>query len=139
VNKTSIDVAWNKKMSFKTSVSGHEIILDANKNVGGEDKGPPPKPLMLVSLGGCTGIDVISILNKMRVEVKDFHVKVEGKLTEEHPKHYYKIHVIYEFKGKNLPMDKIKKAVKLSEDRYCGVSETYRQAMELTSEIKIIN
>jgi len=126
-------------MSFKTSVSGHEIILDANKNVGGEDKGPPPKPLMLVSLGGCTGMDIISILNKMRVEVEDFHVKVEGKLTEEHPKHYYKIHVIYEFKGKNLPMDKIKKAVKLSEYRYCGVSETYRQAMELTSEIKIIN
>ena len=139
MSKTSIDVAWNKKMSFKTSLNGHEIIIDAEKKVGGEDKGPPPKPLMLLSLGGCTAMDVISILKKMRVKVEDFHVKVEGELTEEHPKHYYKMHVIYEFKGKDLPMDKIEKAVKLSEYRYCGVSATYRKAMELTSEIKIIN
>ncbi|MEA1986440.1 MAG: OsmC family protein [Candidatus Marinimicrobia bacterium] len=139
MSKSSIDIAWNKKMSFKTSLNGHEIILDADKNVGGEDKGPPPKPFMLIALGGCTAMDVISILGKMRVEVEDFHVRVEGELTEEHPKHYHKMHVIYEFKGENLPMDKIKKAVKLSEDRYCGVSATYKKAMELTSEIKIIN
>ncbi len=126
-------------MSFKTFLNGHKIVLDANKKVGGEDKGPPPKPFMLIALGGCTGMDVISILKKMRVDVEDFHVKVEGELTEEHPKHYHKMHVIYEFKGKNLPMDKLKKAVALSEDRYCGVSATYKKVMELTSEIKIIN
>lgn len=125
-------------MSFKTSLNGHEIILDAEKNVGGEDKGPPPKPFMLIALGGCTGMDVISILKKMRVDVEDFHVKVEGELTEEHPKHYHKMHTIFEFKGKNLPMDKIKKAVKLSEERYCGVTKTYRQAMKLTSEIRMV-
>ncbi|MEA3500657.1 MAG: OsmC family protein [Candidatus Marinimicrobia bacterium] len=138
MSKSSIDIAWNKKMSFKTSLNGHEIILDAEKNVGGEDKGPPPKPFMLIALGGCTGMDVISILKKMRVDVEDFHVKVEGELTEEHPKHYHKMHTIFEFKGKNLPMDKIKKAVKLSEERYCGVTKTYRQAMKLTSEIRMV-
>ncbi|MFW5774371.1 MAG: OsmC family protein, partial [Tangfeifania sp.] len=93
--------------------------------------------LMLAALAGCTGMDVVSILKKMRVDVKDFNVTVEGDLTEEHPKQFSKMHVIYEFKGKNLPMDKLRKAVNLSEERYCGVSATYRKAMEITSEIKV--
>jgi len=138
LKKNTVDVAWNSKMSFKTSLNGHEIILDAESNVGGENKGPRPKPLMLVSLGGCTGMDVISILEKMRVKVEDFHVRVEGELTDEYPKYYHKIHTIYEFKGKDLPLDKLKKAVKLSEERYCGVSAVYKHGAELTSEIKVI-
>ena len=83
-------------------------------------------------------MDVISILGKMRVEVEDFNVVVEGDLTDEHPKQYYKMNVIYEFKGKDLPLDKLKKAVSLSEERYCGVSALYRIAIKLTSKIKII-
>jgi putative redox protein len=84
-------------------------------------------------------MDVISILKKMRVEPEKFNVQVEGDLTEEHPKHFYKIHVIYEFTGKDLPMDKLKKAVELSEEKYCGVSAVYKKALELTYEIKVIN
>jgi len=135
--KEEINVSWNDKMSFTAEVNGHKIIIDAVEAVGGEDKGPQPKPFMLVALGGCTGMDVISILKKMRVDVKDFNVKVEGDLTEEHPKHFYKMHVTYEFWGKDLPMDKLEKAISLSEDRYCGVSESYKKAMELTSEIVV--
>ncbi len=135
--KETINVTWDEKMSFVTEVNGHKIVLDAVSAVGGEDRGPRPKPFMLVALGGCTGMDVISILGKMRVNVDKFNVKVDGELTEEHPKHYYKMHVTYEFWGKDLPMDKLKKAVSLSEDRYCGVSEVYRKAMELTSEIVV--
>ncbi len=93
---------------------------------------------MLAALGGCTAMDVISILKKMRVNVENFNVHVEGELTDEHPKQFYKMHVIYEFTGKNLPLDKLQKAVELSEDRYCGVSAVYKKVMELTSEIKII-
>ncbi len=139
MEKTTIDVTWNDKMSFTTNVDGHEIILDASENVGGEDKGPRPKPFMLVALGGCTGMDVISILKKMRVDVEGFNVKVEGELNDEHPKYYKKMHVIFEFRGKNLPMDKLEKAVSLSEERYCGVSILYRMAIEVTSEIRIID
>lgn len=124
-------------MAFSAEVNGHEIILDAGGKVGGEDRGPRPKPLMLTALAGCTGMDVISVLRKMRVEPEEFNVYVEGDITEEHPKHFSKMHVIYAFKGKNLPMDKLKKAVTLSEERYCGVSATYREAMELTSEIRV--
>ncbi len=92
---------------------------------------------MLAALGGCTGMDVISILKKMRVEVKNLNVKVEGELTEEHPKRFYKLHVTYEIEGEDLPMDKIKKAVSLSEERYCGVSAVYKEVMEITSEILV--
>ncbi len=137
--KQEINVKWLDKMAFSTEVNGHEIILDAIPEVGGENRGPRPKPFMLVALGGCTAMDVISILKKMRVEVVDLNVKVEGDLTEEHPMHFNKIHVIYEFKGKDLPLEKLQKAVNLSEERYCGVSAVYSKAMEMTSEIIVLN
>lgn len=134
----SIDVQWTSNMAFKANVNGHEIILDLDEESGGRNLGPKPKPLLLVSLAGCTGIDVISILKKMRVELEYFNVKAEGEVTEEHPKHYKKIHLIYEFKGKDLQIDKISKAINLSQEQYCGVSETLRKSVELTSEIRIL-
>ncbi|WP_372651407.1 OsmC family protein [Draconibacterium sp.] len=136
--KQEVKVSWKDKMAFEAEVDGHKIMLDAAETVGGENRGPRPKPLMLTALAGCTGMDVVSILKKMRVEVEDFNVTVEGDLTDEHPKQYYKMNVIYTFKGKDLPLEKLKKAVSLSEERYCGVSALYRKAIEVTSEIKII-
>lgn len=132
-------VKWSGKMAFETDMGGHKIVVDAKEEVGGENRGPQPKPLMLTSLGGCTGMDVISILKKMRVEVEDFQVIVQAEQTTEPPKHYHKIHLIYQFKGKDLPREKVEKAVRLSEERYCGVSTVYREAIEMTSEIKIID
>lgn len=132
-----LNVNWKKGMSFESEVNGHKITIDANESVGGNDLGPRPKPLMLLSLAGCTGMDVVSILKKMRVELDDFAIEVEGEMTEEHPKHYNKINVIYKFWGKDLPMDKIEKAVNLSDERYCGVSAVYKKAIEMTHEIKI--
>lgn len=125
-------------MSFETEVDNHKIILDASPEVGGNDKGPRPKPFMLVALAGCTGMDVISILTKMRVEPEGFRVWVEAEMTEEHPKHYSTMKVIYEFKGKDLPMEKLEKAVSLSEDRYCGVNEVYKRAIKMSSEIRVV-
>jgi putative redox protein len=133
-----VKIKWLENMAFSAEVNGHEIILDASEKVGGENRGPRPKPLMMAALAGCTGMDVVSILKKMRVELDDFNVFVEGDLTEEHPKKYTQMHVIYEFKGKNLPEEKLQKAVNLSEERYCGVSAMYRKAFGITSEIKII-
>jgi len=138
MNKEIVTTKWLSNMAFEADVNGHKIVLDAGLSAGGENRGPRPKPFMLLSLGGCTGIDVISILKKMRVDVDEFNVRVEGELTEEHPKHFVKIHVVYEFTGKDLPMDKLKKAVELSVERYCGVSAVYKKAIEMTSEIKVI-
>jgi putative redox protein len=78
------------------------------------------------------------ILKKMQVIPEAFNVIVEGDLTEEHPIRYNKMKVIYQFKGKNLPMDKLEKAVKLSEEKYCGVSAAYRLAMDLSLEIRVV-
>ena len=137
--KNSIKVNWNGNMSFKSVINGHEILVDAAEPVGGEDRGPRPKPLMLMALAGCTGMDVVSILKKMRVEIEDFNISVESDMTEEHPKVYSGMHLIYEFKGKDLDTAKLEKAVNLSQERYCGVSAMYKQAMNLPYEIKVID
>lgn len=137
--KQEINVKWLDNMAFEAEVNGHKVILDADSEVGGANRGPRPKPFMLVALAGCTGMDVVSILKKMKVEFADFNVRVQGDLTEEHPKHFQGMHVIYEFTGKDLPFEKLQKAVSLSEEKYCGVSAVYKKALSLTSEIKIVN
>lgn len=122
-------------MAFEAEVNGHKIVVDAVESVGGRNLGPRPKPLLLASLAGCTAMDVISILEKMRVKVDAFHVEVVAEQTEEHPKAYSQIKILYKFKGKDLPMDKLQKAVDLSQERYCGVSAMLRKASELSFEI----
>ena len=138
MSTVKISMDWQGDMAFETNLNGHKLIIDAPHAVGGNDLGPTPKPLMLVALAGCTGIDVVSILKKMRVELDGFRVWVEAEQTEEHPKHYSSMKVIYEFKGKDLPMDKIEKAVRLSEEQYCGASHLYKKAIPVTSEIRVI-
>lgn len=133
----AVSTSWKGNMQFDAVVSNHHIIMDAAPEVGGQNSGPRPKELMLASLAGCTGMDVVSILQKMRVNVESFNIDVVADLTEEHPKHYTKMHIIYQFKGKGLDPEKLKKAVDLSQERYCGVSAAYRKAMELSYEIKI--
>ncbi|WP_423129861.1 OsmC family protein [Gaoshiqia sp. Z1-71] len=135
--KHIVDLAWKQNMSFETEMDGHRVVLDAGTESGGDDLGPRPKKFMLTALAGCTGMDVISILKKMKVEPEAFHIIVEGDVAEDHPKKYYQMKVIYQFKGKDLPMDKLEKAVKLSEEKYCGVSAVYRDALEMSSEIRI--
>ena len=135
--KQEVKVSWLENMAFEADVNGHKIILDAAEEVGGENRGPRPKPFLLTALAGCTGMDVVSILKKMRVGLEGFNVVVEGELTEEHPKQFYKMNVIYEFTGTDLPLEKLQKAVSLSEERYCGVSAMFKKAIELSSEIRI--
>ncbi len=136
--KHVVDLSWKQNLAFECEVDGHQVVIDASKENGGDDLGPRPKKLMLTALAGCTGIDVITILKKMKVEPEAFDVIVEGDLTEEHPMRYYQMKIVYQFKGKDLPMDKLEKAVKLSEEKYCGVSAVYRQAMDLSFEIRVI-
>jgi putative redox protein len=135
--KNTVVTAWKGNMQFEANVSGHSIMMDALPAVGGEDKGARPKELMLASLAGCTGMDVVSILKKMRVQFEGLDIIVEGDVTEEHPKHYQRMHIIYVFKGKDLPPDQLKKAIELSQDRYCGVSAVYKKAIEVSYEVRI--
>lgn len=136
--KHAVDTFWKGNMLFDANVSGHHVMMDAVPAVGGEDRGSRPKELMLAALAGCTGMDVVSILKKMRVEFAGLNIRVEADMTEDHPKHYDKMHIIYEFTGNDLQIDQLKKAVELSQERYCGVSFVYKKAMEVTYEILII-
>ncbi|MFH1001606.1 MAG: OsmC family protein [Bacteroidota bacterium] len=137
--KEKVEVKWTDEMAFEASLheNTHKIMIDAVPAVGGRDLGPRPKTLILVALGGCTAMDVISILKKMRISPDYFNVEVEGELTEEHPKYFHTITVNYIFRGKDLPLDKLEKAVELSQERYCGVSEMLRKSSKLTHKISI--
>ncbi|HKM94796.1 MAG TPA: OsmC family protein [Prolixibacteraceae bacterium] len=129
---------WKGNMEFETELFGHKLTLDASPESGGENKGTRPKVLMLTALAGCTGMDIISILKKMKIKPDEFNVRVDGYLTEDLPKQYEKMHIIYEFKGENLSEDKLRKAIDLSQEKYCGVSALYKKAIELTYEIVIL-
>ena len=134
--KVEVGCSWKGEMAFETVMDGHKIVIDATPEVGGKDLGPRPKPFMLLSLGGCTGMDVISILNKMGQKVSWFNVRVEAEQTEEHPKHYSSFHIIYEFKNSDdLNRKKVEKAIMLSQDRYCGVSEVLKKAADITHQV----
>ncbi|MBT3242669.1 MAG: OsmC family protein [Bacteroidetes bacterium] len=136
--KKTISISWMKNMAFEADIEGHKITMDASTKVGGENKGPTPKPLLMASLGGCTAMDVISLARKMRQDVESFDIEMEADLTETHPMHYTHIKLIYKFKGTNLDPEKLKKAVTLSQDKYCGVSETLRKTVDISYEIVIL-
>jgi len=135
--KNTVTVKWENNMKFNALVNGHNLVLDAGESVGGQNQGPRPKVLLMVALAGCTGMDVISILKKMNVEIEAFDLKVEGETKDEHPEKFLSMKIIYEFKGKNINFEKVKKAINLSIERYCGVYANLKDAMELSHEIVI--
>lgn len=133
-----ISLNWKENMAFEADADNHKFMIDASVEGGGSDIGMRPKKLMLIALAGCSGMDVISILKKMKIEPAYFNVKVEGELTEEHPKHYISMHIVYEFSGDNLPLEKLQRAIELSEEKYCGVWAVYKKTMPVTWEIVIL-
>lgn len=133
-----VKTVWNGDMEFDSELNGHHMTIDASAEVGGNDKGPRPKGLLLTALTGCTGMDVVSILKKMKVSDYKFWLEADADQTSEHPKYYSKIYLNYNFIGDDLPLDKIKKAVSLSEEKYCGVSFMLKKAALLETRI-IVN
>lgn len=130
-----VTTTWKKNMLFHSdNPLGNSLLIDTSQEGGGNSAGLSPKALMLSSLAGCSGLDVVSLLKKMRVEVDDFTIEIKATLTEEHPKTYHKVHVDYHFYGNELDQEKIKKAVKLSVEKYCGVMEMFRQFSNVTTE-----
>lgn len=137
MGKTNLSANFKGGMVFETDIGGHKILMDADKDVGGNDSGVRPRPLLLASLMGCTGMDVISILRKMRVDLDDLKIEVEADNVLEHPRVYENIHLIYRFWGKDLPKDKLNQAVKLSQKNYCPASAMLKKATDITYEIRV--
>ena len=135
-----ITTQWKGDMVFESdNPRWPSIMMDASKDFGGTDSGMAPKAMMLSSLAGCSGLDVVSVLNKMRVKVDDFKMVIEGELTDEHPKYYHKVSVDYHFYGKDLKESKIKSAVDLSVEKYCGVMEMFRHFADIKIQIHYHN
>lgn len=135
-----VTTTWKKDLTFESDNPNNiTFLMEPSKDNGNKKEGASPKALMLSSLAGCSGLDVVSILEKMRVELDSFKIEVEGQLTDEHPKFYNKVHVKYHFYGADLKEAKINKAVNLSVTTYCGVMEMFRQFAEVTTEVVLHN
>jgi len=115
----------------------HWVVMDSLAEFGGSEAGSKPMELLLMSLGGCTGMDVVSILQKMRVDLDDFEIRVEADQAEEHPKVFTRIHLEYRFFGKKVDQEKVEKAIELSQERYCSVSAMLRKTAEIHHSYRI--
>lgn len=136
-----ITCSWKGKMEFEGDIMGHKILLDDKSAPGSEDKGPSPKRLLLLSAAACTGMDVIPMLEKMKVKIQGLNIKVEADGTDTDPRVYTYMKIIYEFSGEDLEnsRDKIERAVSLSQEKYCGVSAMLKKVMEVQWEIRLTN
>jgi putative redox protein len=134
--KREVQLEWKDGFGFEADMDGHKITIDLPEENGGNNRGPRPKPFMLLALAGCTGVDVVMMLGKMRVDIKGLSITVEGEMQDELPKAFESMKVIYHFRGKDLPMDKLQKVVELSRDKYCGVSATLKPLLPISYEIR---
>jgi putative redox protein len=131
-----ISVVWKGNMAFEAQIDEYKVMMDAAPASGGKHQGPTPKPLLMASMGGCTGMDVIALARKMRQEVESLEIILKGSIADEHPMKYEAVHIIYKFTGKDLEIDKLQKAVDLSQEKYCGVAATLKDAIKITYEIR---
>ena len=133
----NVKTNWVENMAFNSQIDSHTVHMDTSPPLG-DDSGASPKKLLLASLAGCTGMDVVSLLKKMRVEITGFDIEIEADLTEEHPKVFSEIRMIYRFHGTDLNQAKVEKAVNLSQERYCGVSEMLRKNSPISYRIEYL-
>ncbi len=118
--------------------TGHEIVIDTKKELGGHDSAPSPMKLLLLSLGSCTLMDVISLLDKMRVDYEDIKVKVTGERRDKHPKTFKNIEIKYTIYGKNPDESKIKKAIGLSTEKYCSIHAMLAKSASISDSFEVI-
>jgi putative redox protein len=122
-----------------TSDSGHAVVMDAPPSVGGNNTGTKPSELLLVSFGGCSGMDVISILRKKKQAVTNFEMNVNGETLDYHPRSFTEIHIEYVITGRNISEEAVQRAINLSIDKYCMVGNTIDKAAKITHSYKIIS
>lgn len=120
-----------------TNESGNVVEMDGSPKIGGENLGARPMEVVLMSLAGCSSIDVISILKKMKQEVTDYNVEVTAERRDEIPSIFTKIHMKFIVKGENLEEGKVKRAAQLSAEKYCSVSKILDPTAEITWSVEV--
>ncbi len=134
----SVKSSWKGKSAFDCQIDDHTFRID-DKPPSGDGSGPSPKKLLLASLVGCTGVDVAGLLKKMRVPYTGLDVDAEADLSDDYPKVYTVIRLIYRVYGKDINPEKVEKAVKLSKEKYCGVSAMLSKGSTLEYRIEYVN
>jgi putative redox protein len=117
--------------------SNHWITMDGPEKLGGHNAGVRPKELVLIGLAGCTASDVVSILQKKRVNLTDFEINITAQQTETHPKVYTHIDLEYVFYGTDIKAKDVERAIELSTETYCGVSAMLKKAMTINHTYRI--
>jgi len=132
-------VKWVEGMTFiGESESGHAVVMDAAPDVGGRNLGPRPMEMLLLGTGGCSSIDVMLILQKMRQQVSDCHVEIEAERAASEPKVFTKIHLHFVVKGRDIKAEAVEKAVKLSAEKYCSASIMLGATAAMTHDFEVI-
>lgn len=117
--------------------SNHWVMMDGPENFGGSDAAIRPKELLLLSLGGCTGSDVVAILQKKRIKLDGFEVNITADMTETHPKVFTKMNIEYVFYGNDIKEKDVERAIELSMTTYCGVTAMFQKIMDITHSYRI--
>jgi putative redox protein len=135
----TVRAKWNGKRRFIAwDEAGHGVVMDATAEHKGEGTGARPLEILLYSLAGCTGIDIVSILEKQRQDVTDFELVVTAEQREERPRRYERVHIQYIVTGHDVKASAVERAVSLSEEKYCSVSAMFDPAIEVTSEFRVV-
>lgn len=131
-----VSVSWEGKRKFEAvGNSGHQVVMDAKPDVGGENQGSRPMELLLMGLGGCTGIDIMMILEKMRFTVDEFRIEIDAERQDQHPQRFTVIHMNYILRGAGLTREKVERAIRLSEEKYCSASASLNAEIHATYEL----
>jgi putative redox protein len=132
-----LNLKWNMGMNFTSQIRGHEVQIDADFPVGGTDRGPTPKELVLTGVAGCSGMDAITYLKKYKITPLSLNVLTVAEQTETTPKYFSKIHLIYKFLGTDLNEEKIINSVETSMSKYCGVSYMLVKTTPITYDVEL--
>ena len=131
-------VSWVEGALFVAeSGSGSTFTMDGSPDVGGRNLGARPMEVVLLGMGGCTAIDVVSMLKKQRQDIRDVVVELDADRADDYPKVFNRVKVIYRVRGKNLNKALVERAVKLSDEKYCSATAMIRKSAEITHDIVI--
>ncbi|MBN1213269.1 MAG: OsmC family protein [candidate division Zixibacteria bacterium] len=135
----STKMKWTGGLKFEgTSVFGHKIITDGSKKAGGEEAGYQPTELLFFSIAGCAGIDVVRIMEKQRQKLTSLEIEMTAYQNEDYPKPFHTIEVKFIARGENIDPKKLERAIELSEEKYCVVSQTIKNETKIETSFEIL-
>jgi putative redox protein len=136
----SVKISYVQGLQFVgSSSSGHALVMDGGPEVGGNNTAPRPMELLLLGIGGCSGMDIVSILKKKRQDITGLEITVNGKRADTHPKRLTDIVLEFIIKGRNISEEAVKRSVDLSMNKYCSVKASLEGSAKVRFSYRILN